>query len=114
MAKDWQTRHTPAPRGHKGLTPQGSGKFTEHIWVGKKPPDKTQAFWYLSRQAKDLLYEKRQEGYFGGLPGKAPYWMVVEAGSAQAAVEPLWYIKRALDAWQGEVGAAVTQFFRAG
>jgi hypothetical protein len=70
------------------------------IPIGRPPKRASEAWWALSRQARQLLKEMRMQGMFGGTPGQAPYWHVQEVGEPKAEIEPLRYIRGAVDAWK--------------
>lgn len=51
-------------------------------WVNGRPPA---PYWnypwaMLPQEGKDELEREREMGNFGGVPGKAPYWHVVDVG----------------------------------
>jgi hypothetical protein len=88
--------------------------MAERIKLGRKPPHKSLAWWYLSREARQLLRQERRQGRFGGQPGKAPYWYVQEHGNVNANLRARFYIRRALDLWQPQARALVRAWLGGG
>ena len=86
--------------------------FQHWIPIGKKPPSPSMAWWYLSHEAKEILFEERLKGRFGGTMGKAPYWNVQNQGEPKANVEALYFIQKALARWQGRAGVEINSFMR--
>ena len=75
-------------------------KKHEIVHLGGRPPTKSLAWWYLSYEARRLLDQKREEGLYGGIPGKAPYWMIQEEGNAGAEIQAQFYLKNTLEYWE--------------
>lgn len=90
---------------------RGSGNFQKAVWLGKKPPDKSQAWRYLSGKAKKILAEERAKGHFGGTPTMAPYWLSQDQGNPEAAIEPLQYLRKAMKQFDSTLSAKVDAFF---
>lgn len=98
------------PRVGKGKWPRPAGRPPRlaaasgggRLWIGRKPPDPSLSWWFLSRPAKAKLLELRLEGHpeMGGTPGQAPYWHIQEEGNTWSAVRGLFYLARAVQAWR--------------
>ena len=93
------------PRGR----PKGQGRY---IPIGKYPADPKMAWHFLSRQAKQKLAEMRQQGHFGGEVGEAPYWGVQERGDASVGIEPLHFVKLAMEIWDTTIDEKIYRFLR--
>lgn len=79
--------------------------FRKHVGRGGRF-DPSWAWWYLSRRQKQVLQQQRERGAFGGLPGRAPQWMIQEKGEPKAHVRQQRYILRSvlqLEREQGEI-----------
>ena len=77
-----------------------AGATNNKISLGLKPPDKSLAWIYLSREAKQALAKYRQGGQFGGTPGTAPYWWAQNYGLKSASIPPQRFIESAIAEWQ--------------
>lgn len=84
----------------------------DYIPIGPKPTSKAEAWWALSRQAKDLLAQERESGRFGGTPGLAPYWKSQDIGEVKAYITGKFYIEKAKERWRPMVHPAVMRFLR--
>lgn len=80
----------------RSMTPPKRERTGSEIPVGRRPRSKADAWWALSRRAREELLRQRLAGRFGGEMGKAPYWHVQEVGEPHAQVEPHFYLERAL------------------
>jgi hypothetical protein len=93
-----------APRFREMLK---SYRENEQIKIGKPPTNPKMAWWALPVKTRELLDQKRDEGLFGGKPGKAPYWIVQEAGAPEVGISPIKYLRAAVDAWAAKLDVEV-------
>jgi hypothetical protein len=78
------------PIGQGGLLPEPSSarkntisdfleEHDEFRTSGNVP--KNMAWWYLPPEGKRKLKQERMGGKYGGMPERAPYWLIAEYGS---------------------------------
>ena len=80
--------------------------------LGASPPKGSKmAWWFLSAEASSLLAQARLGGKFGGMPGKAPYWFVVEEGDETVGVRGRHYIENAMAEFERVSPGIVENFF---
>lgn len=79
----------------------------------RKPPDKSWAWWYLSKRQKEALDAARRQGKYGGQPGKAPYFWVQEYGDLEAQVEPQLFVWTAVRNLVAKIPAIIDRHFHA-
>lgn len=72
---------------------------------------KQRAWWFLTREQRKLLRDMRMQGRFGGIAGKAPYWMIQEAGEPSVGIEAKFYIDRAVESWERIADVVVDEYF---
>ncbi len=86
----------------------------QKVFLGWKPPRQSQAWWYLPKDAKDVLARMRQQGdtSVGGTPGRAPYWWVVNYGSKNADIPQSNFIENAFARWRPKARAIVRDWIK--
>jgi hypothetical protein len=77
------------------------------------------AWWKLSSDQKKVLDQKRDQGMFGGTPGKAPYMWIQEGtmnpqGATRAGIKPTAFIENALAGCENSVADAIMGALSAG
>jgi hypothetical protein len=75
----------PAPKGtikdflrdHPQYKVKGKDRKAQRYWHAP--------WWFLPTEGKRKLWEMREQGMYGGIPGKAPYWHVLDKGHGRRA-----------------------------
>jgi len=85
--------------------------YPDRAHEGHRPKsrDKSRAWWDLSSDQKEKLEAQRAQGRFGGIPNKAPYWWVQEAGNTSAGIPPSMYLKDAREMMEPLIEEVVRQ-----
>ncbi len=84
------------------------------INLGRKPADRSEAWWALTPQAKRRLMELRGQGHveMGATGERAPYWWSQEYGNAMAKIEAKQFVRNALRAWRMQLNLTIERYYK--